>query len=73
MPYVGYQTYNISSPKAGQDIDPDVAQAQLRAVEVMETRNVVVGITLLRRLVPGWFIKADIGSDGANIGFAVEF
>jgi hypothetical protein len=33
----------------------------------------VFGITVLRRLVPGWFIKGDLGNDIINLGFAIEF
>jgi len=27
----------------------------------------------MRRLVPGWFIKADLGTDILQLGFAIEF
>jgi hypothetical protein len=39
----------------------------------MQDNALVAGVTILRRLVPGWFIKADLGTDQLNIGFAIEF
>lgn len=73
MPYIGYHTYTISSPDAGKNNVPAVDQAQLDAIDDMKKSGPVAGVTIMRRLVPGWFIKGDIGSDIINLGFAIEF
>jgi hypothetical protein len=76
MPYIGYQSYTITSPDAGKDPTPASATAnneELDAIDELKRSGPVVGVTVLRRLVPGWFIKADIGTDVVNVGFAIEF
>jgi hypothetical protein len=73
MPYVGYHTYNISSPDAGKTDNTIADNEQLDAIEALKKNGPVFGVTILRRLVPGWFIKADLGSDIINVGFAIEF
>jgi hypothetical protein len=73
MPYVGYQSVEISSPKAGQSGVPAVDKAELDAIAKLEEAGVVAGVTVLRRLVPGWFIKADVGTDMMNLGLCIEF
>jgi hypothetical protein len=76
MPYVGYQILGASSPGAGT---PDVNNpgldlvAELQLVEDMKRSSVVFGITVLKRLVPGWFIRGDLGNDILSIGFGLEF
>jgi hypothetical protein len=76
QPYVGYQILNADSPGAGSEGD-GITQAQideeLNLVEDLKKRRVVFGVTLLKRLVPGWFARADIGNDSFNFGFALEF
>lgn len=74
MPYAGFQTTTVSSPEAGKGgIDTLLAQEELEAVDNLEKAGPVVGVTILRRLVPGWFVRADLGTDVLNLGFAVEF
>lgn len=73
MPYVGYHSYTVSSPDAGKDTDTITADQELKAISDMEKSGPIFGVTVLRRLVPGWFVKADIGSDLVNVGFAIEF
>lgn len=73
MPYVGYQIHSASSPDAG-NVDNDAqAEQEIALIESMNKRNIVAGVTILRRLVPGWFLKADLGTDIMNIGFSIEF
>ena len=72
MPYLGFHTYNVSSPDAGKK-DASTAQEELDAVDKLKKSGPVFGVTVLRRLVPGWFIKGDIGNDIINVGFAIEF
>jgi hypothetical protein len=73
MPYIGFHTYTVSSPDAGKTANTVLNEAQLLAIDELKKSGPVFGITALRRLVPGWFIKADIGSDIINLGFAIEF
>lgn len=73
MPYIGYHSYTVSSPDAGKTNNSTVNAAELSAIDDLKKAGPVFGVTILRRLVPGWFIKADIGNDIINAGFAIEF
>ncbi len=78
MPYVGYQMTTVDSPEAGmQDANNNRTSTQLalesEVVDDLVKKRVVFGVTVLRRLVPGWFARADIGTDIINIGLALEF
>lgn len=78
-PYIGYQMFNVSSPEAGTDIAgrPALSEEQkaleLELVRELKKNEFVFGVTLLRRLVPGWFVRADLGTDIMSLGFAIEF
>lgn len=73
LPYVGFQTYSVSSPDAGNVDNAAEAEEEVALINSMKKSTLVGGVTILRRLVPGWFLKADLGTDGLNIGFAIEF
>ncbi len=73
MPYLGFHSYTVSSPNAGKTNVEATNLEQNEAVDELKKSGPVFGITVLRRLVPGWFIKADVGSDIINVGFAIEF
>ncbi len=73
MPYIGFHSYTVSSPDAGKSGNPTTDAEQTDAVNALKKSGPVAGVTVLRRLVPGWFIKADLGSDIINVGFAIEF
>jgi hypothetical protein len=73
MPYIGFHSYTISSPDAGKTASPTTNDEQNSAINKLKKSGPIAGITVLRRLVPGWFIKADLGSDIINVGFAIEF
>lgn len=73
VPYVGFQQVSVSSPEAGRTSDAALAQQELDLVDSLAKSGIVAGVTVIRRMVPGWFIKADIGTDAINIGFAIEF
>jgi hypothetical protein len=76
MPYVGYQIHGADSPGAGtEDVNnPGLdLEAELQLVEDMKKSTVVFGVTVLKRLVPGWFVRADLGSDIISLGFGLEF
>lgn len=72
MPYIGFHQYTANSPDAGKEVGV-TAQEELDAVDKIKKSGPVFGVTVLRRLVPGWFIKGDIGNDIINVGFAIEF
>lgn len=73
MPYLGFHTYTVSSPDAGKGNIASQNEKELDAIDDLKKSGPVFGVTILRRLVPGWFVKADIGSDIINAGFAIEF
>lgn len=73
LPYIGYQYRGVSSPDAGKSSDNALNARENSAIEKLQKSGPVFGVTVLRRLVPGWFIKADLGTDLLNVGFAIEF
>ncbi len=73
MPYVGYQSNTVSSPDAGKGTVASQNAAELDAINNLKKNTVVAGVTILRRLVPGWFLRADIGTDLVDAGFCIEF
>lgn len=80
MPYVGYQIIQAQSPGAGvydgvstpaptqEELDKE-----LNGVNDLKKSSLVFGVTVLKRIVPGWFIRLDLGSDLLNAGLALEF
>jgi hypothetical protein len=75
IPYIGFQTYSVSSPDAGIVVNgnTETAQAEEETINNLEESGVIFGATVLRRLVPGWFVKLDLGTDIVNIGIGIEF
>lgn len=76
MPYVGYQIININSPGAGVEDGESTAEEleqELRLVDDLKKSSVIFGVTVLKRIVPGWFIRADLGTDILNAGLTLEF
>jgi hypothetical protein len=73
MPYLGFQNSSVSSPDAGKSGTPTQIKNEEKAIDDLRKTGPVVGVTILRRLVPGWFVKGDFGTDGINLGFAIEF
>ena len=78
MPYVGYQVISASSPGAGvQDpnssMTPEEYQAELDRLDALKKSSFIFGVTGLKRIVPGWFLRADVGMDILAIGASLEF
>ncbi|GAB4012035.1 MAG: hypothetical protein Fur0010_07380 [Bdellovibrio sp.] len=74
MPYFGYQVLSASSPGAGvDDGSGNDFDAEAQLVEDLKKSQVIFGISILKRLVPGWFARIELGSDMMNFGFALEF
>lgn len=73
MPYVGFHSYSVSSPDAAKSNNAQTNEEQRKAIDNLKKQGPVFGVTLMRRLVPGWFVKTDLGTDTINLGFAIEF
>ncbi len=73
MPYVGFSTQTANSPSAGKGSNTTTNEQENEKVKELTKTSPVFGVTLLRRLVPGWFVKADLGTDVMNLGVAIEF
>lgn len=80
MPYVGYQIIQAQSPGAGvydgvstPAPTPEQLEDELNGVNDLKKSSLVFGVTVLKRIVPGWFIRLDLGSDLLNAGLALEF
>lgn len=73
LPYIGYQNRDVNSPDAGKGTNAGQNKAEIDAIARLKKSGVVGGVTVLRRLVPGWFVKADLGTDMIDIGFCIEF
>jgi hypothetical protein len=66
QPYLGYQIITAQSPGAQFPLE-------LALVDQLKKSRIVGGATLLRRIVPGWFVRVDFGSDLINGGLLLEF
>jgi hypothetical protein len=78
MPYVGYQVVSVDSPGAGVDDGSGNQTAtdlsnELSSVDSLKKSTVIFGATVLKRIVPGWFIRADLGTDILSGGLTLEF
>lgn len=76
QPYVGYQMISASSDEAGIDdgiVSADDLAKELELVEGSNKNQFVFGVTAMRRLVPGWFLRVDLGTDVVAGGLSLEF
>ena len=77
LPYGGYQSIVAESEAAGTDPSGNKSSVELEnelnLLESASKSQVIFGVTILKRFVPGWFLRADIGSDIINFGLAIEF
>jgi len=77
LPYIGYQIVSAESPDAGVDGDGTIEQSVLdQEIELVDNFNknkIIFGVTALKRLVPGWFVRADLGTDALSAGVSLEF
>lgn len=73
QPYVGYRMITADSPGAGKDLSGDEQARELQLVEDLKKSGIIFGISFLKRLVPGWFMRADVGTDTMAMGFGLEF
>ena len=76
MPYVGYQVITAQSPgagEAGEGTTPESLEQENQLVDDLKKSSLIFGVTVLKRIVPGWFIRADFGSDIVSGGLTLEF
>jgi len=78
MPYVGYQMIGASSPGAGvedtsSNFTPADYAAEINRVDDLKKNSFIFGVTALKRIVPGWFLRADVGMDILSVGASLEF
>ncbi len=77
QPYVGYQIIRADAPGAGVDDGRGFNATQLSAetdlVDDSSKSRMIFGVTALKRIVPGWFLRADLGLDIISAGLALEF
>lgn len=74
QPYAGYQIISADSPGAGSEgVSDEIRNSELELVENLKKNRAIFGVTILKRLVPGWFARLDVGSDALSFGFALEF
>ena len=78
QPYIGYQTILATSPSAGVDPGdnsrtPEQLAGETKLVQDLKKNTLIFGATILKRIVPGWFVRADFGTDIINGGLTIEF
>ena len=73
QPYIGYQILQASYAADSDGTSDDQIALEEEQVEALNKNQVIAGVTILKRLVPGWFLRADLGTDAVNIGFSLEF
>lgn len=72
MPYAGFLYQQATQPTSNALTSED--QENEDALYASLNKKVpVFGVTLLKRLVPGWFLQADLGIDVQSLGVAIEF
>ncbi|HLE11999.1 MAG: hypothetical protein A2504_06180 [Bdellovibrionales bacterium RIFOXYD12_FULL_39_22] len=76
LPYIGYQMTRSYNPVAGTPGDDKTAEElenEKRLMDALQKDDFIFGATLLKRLVPGWFLRIDVGTDIVGGGFGLEF
>lgn len=72
-PYVGHKLSVATAPPPNIILDEKTPEEQKALLGEIEYSGPVVGVTILKRLVPGWFVRVDLGTDVTSIGMALEF
>ena len=78
QPYLGYQLLTPQSPGAGKQnptapVSPEQLELELQRLNILKKNTPIFGLSVLKRLVPGWFVKFELGSDIMGLGLALEF
>ena len=75
-PYFGFQYRTAKSDEAGVPFtgaEPSQLAREVELVDSLQENNLIFGVTVLKRLVPGWFISVNLGTDILGAGLALEF
>jgi hypothetical protein len=72
MPYAGYQSLTASY-SADSSADAAILAEEQELISKLEKSGIVFGVTILRKLVPGWYIRGDLGTDQIAAGLSLEF
>lgn len=77
MPYVGYQIVMANSPSAGKadanNTNTTILDKEKQMVDSLKQSGPIFGLTVLKRIVPGWFARVDLGTDIVSGGLTLEF
>lgn len=73
QPYLGYKYSQISAPGSNDSMTAAQKDQEKRNIKDAEKKGFIFGISVLKRLVPGWFFKADLGTDLLSAGLGFEF
>ncbi len=66
-PYIGFQMITATSSIK------DPTDEEALQLDRLPKSQVVFGASILKRLVPGWFLRADVGTDLIALGLGIEF
>ena len=72
-PYMGYKVSVVNALPPDITKDKKTPEQQAALIKEVERSGIIVGMTVLKRLVPGWFARFDLGTDLVNVGVALEF
>jgi hypothetical protein len=73
QPYLGYKYSQISAPGSNDSMTAAQKDQEKKNIKDAEKKGFIFGISVLKRLVPGWFFKADLGTDLLSAGLGFEF
>lgn len=76
LPYVGYQSVVPNSPDVGVPYLGSTIEdlnKELDTFDNMKRNHMIFGVTILKRIVPGWFLRVDLGNDFISSGLSLEF
>jgi hypothetical protein len=76
VPYTGFQLLQTTGEPSDTDLQTLSDEERDSVDDALANAGVdkiIYGVTFMRRLVPGWFVKLDLGNDILNIGLSVEF
>jgi hypothetical protein len=71
QPYIGFKSVSVGGVVFSEN--DDTAAAEEEVINDIEKSSIIFGVTLLKRLVPGWFARLDLGNDLLALGFGLEF
>ena len=73
LPYVGYHKKMADAPELGVNQTDEQTAKEEQLISLMNSDDFILGVTILKRLVPGWFFRLNIGTDSISGGLALEY